>query len=60
MANKSLHDYDAAIKDYKRAIELEPTDATIRKELTTIVELKKKKRQKEAGVFGKMFDEGKL
>lgn len=60
MANKSLHDQDAAIKDFKRALELEPNDAAIKKELSTIVELKKKKRAKEAGVFGKMFDEGKL
>jgi len=41
-------------------LELEPADASIKKELSTIVELKKKKRAKEAGVFGKMFDEGKL
>lgn len=60
MANKALHDYDFAIKDLKRAMELEPNDASIKKELTQIVELKKKKRAKEAGVFGKMFDEGKL
>lgn len=60
LANKSLHDYDAAIKDFKRAIELEPTDSSIKKELNMCVELKKKKRQKEASCFGKMFDEGKL
>lgn len=59
-ANKHLHDYDAAIKDFKRAIELEPSDASIKKELNACVELKKKKRQKEASCFGKMFDEGKL
>jgi len=41
-------------------LELEPSDSAIKKELTICMESKKKKRQKEAGVFGKMFDEGKL
>lgn len=41
-------------------MELEPNDASIKTELNSVKDVRKKKRAKEQGVFGKMFDQGKL
>jgi len=48
-AFKNIHDFDSAIRDLKRAIELEPSDGAIKKELTDTLELKKEEDQGTGG-----------
>ncbi|PIN20458.1 HSP90 co-chaperone CPR7/Cyclophilin [Handroanthus impetiginosus] len=54
-AHVALNDIDAAIESFKKALELEPNDGAIKKELASAKKKIAKKRDQERKAYAKMF-----